>query len=117
MLYPSGVLIAYDDVIYRVQGDSLLPLVSWNAALSWNQPIIVADDETVEDNYDISKQKLGFRPTSIIKSQTGTRYFIDGVQKRRIDEDEFRMLGFNDHETIDVLDFELAFHPMGDPIG
>ncbi|QLF83321.1 hypothetical protein SEA_NICEHOUSE_77 [Rhodococcus phage NiceHouse] len=117
MLYPSGVLVEYDGSIYRVQGETLLPLLSWNAATSWNQPILVADEETIEDNYDIVKQKLGFRPATVIKSVDGKQYFVDGVKKRPVDKHAFRLLGFNDFESIEVEDYELAFHPTGDPIG
>lgn len=117
MKYPSGILINYDGWIYRVQGDTLLPLVSWNAALSWNQPILEADEEEVEDFYDISKQKLGFRPTSVLKSKDGDLFFVEGTLKRKLDKYAFRELGFNSFESIAVEDSDLAFHPLGDPIG
>lgn len=117
MQYPNGVLVNYDGWVYKVTGkDVLTPLVSWNAALSWNQPIIEADDETIEDNYDISAKKLGFRPATVVASVDGDRWFIEGSKRRQLDKVQFRLLGFNDYETIRVEDFELDFHPVGDPI-
>ena len=113
MLYPSGLLINYDGWVYKVQGASLLPLVSWSAAMSWNQPILAADEDLVEDNYDISKQKLGYRPTTVVRSTDGTKYYIDGINKRKMDKFAFRLLGFNDFETVEIDDQDLKFHPTG----
>jgi hypothetical protein len=118
MMYPTGLLVDYDGDLYRIDGERLLPFVSFRAGFSWNQPILVADTDTIEDNYSVSKAKLGFRPASIIKSKTeDTQYFIEGTHKRAIDKYAYRLLGFNEFETIEVEDFELAFHPTGDPIG
>lgn len=117
MLYPDGLMIVYDDAIYRVQRRSLLPLMSFDAAMSWNQPIFNADIDLIEDEYEVLKNKLGFRPGSIVSSKDGDTYYIEGVTKRKVTKHAYRHIGFNDFETIVVTDSELAFHPTGDEIG
>ena len=117
MLYPDGIMIVYDDAIYRVQRKSLIPLMSFDAAMSWNQPIFNADEETIENEYEISSKKLGFRPGTVISSKDGDVYYIEGTVKRRVNQHAYRLIGFNDFEKIRVQDFELAFHPTGDDIG
>lgn len=117
MKYPNGVLVEYDDWVYKVtQEDVLTPLVSWSAALSWNQPILAGDEDTIEDNYDISPKKLGFRPSTVVKSKDQDYYYIDGKQRRKLDKVQLRLLGFNEFEILEVEDKELDFHPIGDPI-
>ena len=117
MLYPDGLMVVYDDIIYRVQRKNLLPLLSFDAAMSWGQPILMADDEVIENNYEISKQKLGFRPGSVISSKDGDVYYIEGVSKRQVTKYAYRQLGFNDYDKVTVSDTELMFHPTGDQIG
>ena len=117
MLYPDGLVLEYDDQVYRINGNTLLPFVSWNAACSWGQPIIVADEEIIEDNYDVSRQKLGFRPGAVVRSKDGKFYYIEKSKKRELSDHAFRLIGFNAFEVLDATDEELAFHPTGDIIG
>ena len=114
MRYPNGVLIEHDQIIYKVSGDKLHPLLSWRAALSWHQPIVPA--EIIYD-YEISTARLGFRSTTLVQSVvSGSVYFIDGSKKRLIATPDFWELGFNKFEIIVVSQEELDFHIDGEPI-
>lgn len=118
MQYPNGILVEVDGWVYRVSGSTLLPLVSWKAAQSWNQPIIVGQPDLLE-GFEVATSKLGFRGTTVLESfTTGKKYFVDGAYKRLInDPDAWEALGFNDYENYLVSDEELEFHPVGEPIG
>ena len=114
MKYPNGVLIEHDQLIYRVSGNTLNPLLSWRAAVSWGQPILPA--EIIYD-YEVSTLKLGFRPTTIIQSVVDGRcYFIEGNKKRLITTPDFWDLGFEKYEIVVVSQEELDFHKNAEDI-
>lgn len=114
MKFPNGVLVENDQLIYRVSGNTLHPLLSWRAAVSWGQPIIQA--EYIYD-YELSELKIGFRPTTIVQSVVdGKIYFIEGNKKRLITTPDFWDLGFNEFEIIIVSQDELEFHKNAEDI-
>jgi hypothetical protein len=116
MKYPVGILVDYDGLICRTSDDTLYPLISWEAALSWGQPILPGN-QSVLDAYEVSTSKIGFRPGSVIRSaMTDKTYFIEGPQKRLIISVDFWNLGFNDFETQVVAEDDILWHEDGEVI-
>jgi hypothetical protein len=114
MKFPNGVLVEYDQKVYKVLDGWLYPMLSWRAVCSWGQSIVHA--EFIYD-YELSESRVGFRPCSIIRSVIdGKSYFIEGTKKRLITTPDFWDLGFNDYEIIVVSQEELDFHKDGQDI-
>lgn len=112
-MLPSGLLVMHNDAVYRTSGNRLYPLISWNAALSWNQYIVILDDD---GEYYIEKQNIGFRPGSILEYNK-VFYIIEGNIKRQMSNEYMERYKFNEFESILITQYELDFHKTGDPIG
>lgn len=114
--YPNGILVEKGGWVYRVANDTLIPLSSWRAVESWQQPILVGEEDLL-DGYTVSSAKLGFRPASVVESfTTGKKYFIEGTVKRLISNPDFWELGFNEWENLICSDDEINFHADGEPL-
>lgn len=103
---PNGVLVEHDGMVYRVSNDTLHPLISWNAVLSWGQFILPIESL---DDYTVSEAKIGFRPGSILKCGKDL-YFIDGARRVKLTRKQFNEYGFNEFELIEITEEELGFH-------
>ena len=117
MNYPNGVLVDYDGLICRTSDNTLYPLISWEAALSWGQPILPGS-RSILDVYQVSNAKIGFRPGSVIRSaMTDKTYFIEGTEKRLVTSSNFWNLGFAEFEVQVVAEDDIVWHEEGEDIG
>lgn len=111
-MYPNGTLVTYENTVYRISDSKLIELISWRAALSWNQPFVPLHSDL---DFDKSSAKLGFRPTTMIK-YAEQYYIIEANKRRLVASPDFWDLGFNKFEAIEVSKEELEFHKIGEDL-
>jgi len=86
--------------------------------LAGNDPTeAITVDDTILNAYSIG-EPIKFRNYSLVKTEDGFIYLIDGREKRKFkDAESFRVLGFNPEEVITVAAKDLAGYSLGFPIG
>lgn len=113
-ILPEGSLVRAKDgedtkSIYLIQQSAKLPFASRNALVSRYDPQkVLAISATELNKYDTGPA-IKFTNYSILQSEEGQRYLVDGLNKRLISSSEvFKKLGFNPDEIVAATREELA---------
>jgi hypothetical protein len=113
-IFPSGIAVKTDKGIYWIKDGKRFKLISDRAAKSWMFTTILATESAVSGMKLAGK--LGFRDGTLIKNiADGKIYLISQNKKRHIvDPDSFDKFGLDRSSVIEVSDFEVSMHELGE---
>jgi hypothetical protein len=113
-IFPSGIAVKTDKGIYWIKDGKRFKLISDRAAKSWMFTTILATESAVSGMKLAGK--LGFRDGTLIKNiADGKLYLISQNKKRHIvDPDSFDKFGLDRSKVIEVSDFEVSMHELGE---
>lgn len=114
--YPNGTLLQAKGSpgVWLVQSGLRRPFLSWSAFVSrFDSKKILQVDPAVLDSMEIGAP-LRFPQYSIVKSPEGALYLLVDDQRRPfIDEETFRLLGYNPDEVMEATAADLAGYSLG----
>jgi len=112
--FPSGLAVKTDKATYWIKDGKRFKLISDRAEKSWMFTTVEATESAVAGIKLAGK--LGFRDGTLIKNiADGKIYLISQNKKRHIvDPDSFDKFGLNRSKVIEVSDFEVSMHELGE---
>jgi hypothetical protein len=119
--FPDGALIkakdAEEGTIYLIENSKKRAFTDMTALISRFDPdnVLLVEQEEL-DKYELGTD-ISHANYSVLEDSKGSRYLIDGLNKRLIVSDEaFRQLGFSPEEIIEASSSELAAYMTSDDL-
>ncbi len=112
--FPSGIAVKTDKAIYWIKDGKRFKLISDRAADSWKFTTVNASESAVSGMKLAGK--LGFRDGSLIKNIADGRIYLVSQNKLRhiVDPDSFSKYGLDRNWVIEVSDYEINAHELGE---
>lgn len=117
--YPDGSLlkISSSPDIWLIDSGFRRRFTSWTSLITrYNPKLIIEVDSSILMQFEIGRE-IKFPQYALLKdSATSKTYLYADDKKRFIDDDTFKVLGFNPEEVEIVPSEDLAVIPNGDPV-
>lgn len=114
--FPSGIAVKTDKATYWIKDGKRYKLISDRAAASWSFTTVNAAESALSNTKLIGK--LGFRDGALIKNiADGKIYLLSQNKLRHIkDPDVFSKYGLDRSKVIEVADYEVKAHELGEDL-
>jgi hypothetical protein len=112
--FPSGIAVKTDKATYWIKDGKRFKLISDRAANSWSFTTVMATENALSGFKTAGK--LGFRDGTLIKNiADGKMYLLSQNKLRHIsDPDVFIKYGLDRSKVIEVADYEIKAHEVGE---
>ena len=114
--FPSGIAVKTSSGTYWIKDGKRFKLISDRAAQSWLFTTVLAEDSALSTIKVVGK--LGFRDGTLIKNISDSKIYLISQNKRRhiTDPDVFSKYGFDKNAIVEVSDYEVNVHELGDSL-
>lgn len=114
--FPSGIAVKTPSGVYWIKDGKRFKLISDRAAQSWLFTTVIAEDSALSGIKLVGK--LGFRDGTLIKNISDSKIYLISQNKRRhiTDPDTFTKYGFDKNVIVEVSDYEVNVHELGDSL-